>query len=29
VVMAFDHDTQHPLMRVREVDGKLKTEPVS
>ena len=29
VVMAFDHDTQHPLMRVREIDGKLKTEPVN
>jgi len=28
VVMAFDHDTEHPLMRVREIDGRLKTEPV-
>lgn len=28
VVMAFDHDTQHPLMRVKEIDGKLTTEPV-
>lgn len=28
VVMAFDHDTTYPLMRVKEIDGKLKTEPV-
>ncbi len=29
VVMAFDHDTEHPLMWVKEIDGKLKTEPAS
>ena len=27
VVMAFDHDTEHPVMWVKEIDGKLKTEP--
>jgi hypothetical protein len=29
VVMAFDHDTEHPLMWVKEIDGKLKAEPAA
>ncbi|MBN1212156.1 MAG: MBL fold metallo-hydrolase [candidate division Zixibacteria bacterium] len=29
VIMAFDHDVQHPLARIREADGRFFAEPVA
>jgi len=29
VIMAFDHDVQHPLARIREAGGKFVAEPVA